>query len=214
MASHTRIPDSPPDDVNLSQKLSAKIARYLADLEITADFLGLSSSTLSNELELVDPAQLRELKIVTDGVTGTEWTTHSRNHMMYVRGERQTIYGHQKVMLAYIKSLGFHFWAVIESQGREEELTTMGLVEITLNGEDVRIDISDRCVREVFGNYVNILSALTLEEARTISCSDSFGVQVRFSNDADMFLGIDGLPTRDGMEQLSTFFDILSDIQI
>ena len=86
--------------------------------------------------------------------TGTEWTTHSRNHMMYVRGERQTIYGHQKVMLAYIKSLGFHFWAVIELRVEKSKFTTMGLVEITLNGEDVRIDISDRCVREVFGNYM------------------------------------------------------------
>ena len=201
-----------PNDVSLSQSLSAKIAGHLADLEITAEFLELSSSIPSTELEIITVEKLSELGVVTDGVTGTEWTTHSKNHMLYVRGERHTIYGHQKIMLAYIKNVGFHFWAVIESQGREEELTTMSLVEITLNGEDRRIDISNRCIREVFGSYVNILSLLTLNEAREIACSDSFGVQVRFSNEADMFFGIDAMPTGDGKEQLATFFDILSDI--
>ncbi len=98
----------------------------------------------------------------------------------------------------------------IEAQGRERELTQHNLVEIVINVEDIRIDVSDRCERGVFGIYVNVFSKITEDEARLIAFSDSFGVQVRVSVEAELFLGISAVSTQGGKESLQGFFNMLS----
>lgn len=128
--------------------------------------------------------------------------------MIYVRGERDSLFGHHKVMLGHTKGAGFFFWAVIEAQGREDELTTLGLVEIVLNGEEKKIDISNRCERIVSGIYVNVFAKITQEEARAIAYSTSFGIHIRFWSDSPMFLGIAPVPTAGGAEQLQTIYNV------
>jgi hypothetical protein len=196
-----------PENLVQSQSLSAKIARFIADMEISIGFMEISSSTPSDQLNIVSLEQLKSLGVVTGGITDVTWSVQARNNMIYVRGERDSLFGHHKAILAHIKDVGFHFWAFIESQGREHELTSLGLVEIVVNGEDVRIDISDRCERNIYGIYVNIVARLTVEEARQLAFSDSFGVQVRFSDEAEMFLGIAAMDTNGGREELQTLFN-------
>ncbi|WP_084861321.1 hypothetical protein [Salibaculum halophilum] len=198
-----------PDDLERSQVLSARIASYVHDMGVSTGFLELSSATAGTKIDAVDEEKLRALGVITDGVTEAEWSVQSRNHIMYVRGERDSFYGHHKVMLCYTKGAGFMFWAVIESQGREYELTTFGLVEIVVNGENIKIDISQRCTRQVSGIYTNVLARITEEEARTIAFSESFGVQIRYLNESPVFLGISAVSTEGGKEKLQTFFNTL-----
>lgn len=199
-----------PHDVSRSQVLSARIAAYVHDMGVSPRFLELSSATSSTELSVVHKETLSALKVVTGGMTETEWTVHAHNQIMYVRGERDTIYGHQKVMLCYAKDHGFMFCAIVESQGREDELTSFELVEIIVNGEAIRIDVSKRCERQVSGIYTHILARISDDEARTIAFSQSFGLQIRFSGDAEVFLGISAVSTDEGKEKLQTFFNIFA----
>lgn len=202
--------DPSPENLGQSQILSAKIAQYIVDMEIPVEFLEISSSTPSSEISVVGVAELLKLGIVTGGVTDAKWSVQARGGMIYVRGERDTLFGHHKVLLAYTKSGGFSFWAFVEAQGREMELTTFGLVEIVVNGENIRLDVSQRCQRVVSGIYVMIVASLSEVEARMLAFSESFGVQVRFSSEAGMFLGISAVPTDGGKEELGSFFKCLS----
>lgn len=202
--------DPSPDDLPLSQRLSAKIAKYISEIGVGPEFLELTASTPGDEINLLSERKLRSLNVITGGQTEARWSTESKRNMIYVKGERDSIYGHHKVMLTYAKETGFMFWAVIEAQGREEELTKFGLVEIVLNGEETRIDVSSICERGVFGNYVNILTKLDEDQARLVANSDSFGVQVRFSSEAEMFLGISAVSTEGGREALTTLFNTCS----
>lgn len=203
--------DPSPENFKRSQSLSARIARYITEMGIEPEFLEVSSSTPSDQIDLLKVDRLRELNVVTGGQTDVEWSVQAQRGMLYVRGERDSIFGHHKVMLAYSKGTGFYFWAVIEAQGRDEELTGHSLVEIVINEEDTRIDISERCERGVYGIYVNILARLTQDEARKIAFSESFGVQVRGSKEAELFLGIAAMSTEDGREKLETLFNTLID---
>lgn len=198
-----------PDDLDRSQVLSARISSYLQEMRVSLSFLELSSSTGNAALLNVEPEKLQEIGVITGALTEAEWTVQAKNRVIYVKGERDSMYGHHKVMLCYSKGVGFLFWCVIESQGREDELNTCSLVEIVVNGEDVRIDISSRCERHVFGVYTNVIANITEEEARQIAFSDSFGLQIRFSSDAPMFVGVGAVSTEGGKEQLQTFFNTL-----
>jgi hypothetical protein len=200
-----------PENLAQSQLLSAKMARFIDEMEIELEFMEISSSTSGNEISKLDIEQLKKLKVVTGGITDVSWTVQARNNMIYVRGERDSIFGHHKVMLGYIGGHGLYFWAVVEAQGRETELTTYGLVEIVINGEATRLDVTDRCERAVSGIYVNILAKLTTEEAGQIALSDSFGVQIRFSSDAGMFLGVSAMSTEGGREELATLLACFSE---
>ncbi len=197
-----------PADVGHSQVLSAKIARYIADMGVAPDFLELSASVASG-IKLLDENDLRRLQVVTGGQTDVSWTIQGFG-MLYVRGERDSLYGHQKVALGYAKGGGFLFYAMIEAQGRNEELLGFPVVEIVTNGEQSRIDISDRCERIDGGIYINLFANLTQLEARAIAWSDSFGVHIRFSKDAPVFLGVAAMSTEGGREQLQTFYRTLS----
>ncbi len=199
-----------PENTSQSQMLSAKIARLLSEFEISLELLEISSSTPGNEIREIQLEQLQRLRVVTGGVTEAKWSVQARGEMLYVRGERDSLFGHHKVMLAFMNTVGFHFWAVIEAQGRERELEANSIVEIVVNEEDIRIDISDRCIRTTINGYVNILSKLTAVEARLIAFSDSFGVQVRTSKSAEIFLGVAAISTDGGREQLATLFNCLS----
>lgn len=199
-----------PNDVGQTQLLSARIARFMADMGVSPDFLEFSSSVRSDSILIADEDNLKKLSVVTGGETDTSWTVQARANMIYVRGERDSLYGHHKVMLGHTRGAGFFFWAVIEAQGREDELTTLGLVEIVLNGEEERIDISNRCERVVSGIYVNVFAKITQAEAQAIAHSTSFGVQIRFWLDSPTFLGIAAMPTAGGTEQLETIYDAFS----
>lgn len=127
--------------------------------------------------------------------------------MLYVRGERDSLYGHHKVMLGFNRDIGFLFWAVIEAQGRESELMEFAFVDIIINGEEMKIDISDRCSREPVGIYVNVIASISPAEARVVAQSKSFGVHIRMSREAGIHLGIAAMSTEGGEDQLQTLLE-------
>lgn len=202
--------DPSPENIGRSQALSAKIAKYVADMQVRLTFLEISSSTANGAINILGKEELIELGVITGGVTEAAWTVQANEHILYVRGERDSLFGHHKVMLCFSRDVGFLFWAVIESQGREKELTGFSLVEITLNNENVRMDISNRCERKVLGIYVNVMSRISEDEARQIAFSESCGIQIRFSDLATVFLGVSEISTDGGRDQLRTFFSTLS----
>lgn len=201
--------DPTPAHIGYSQELSAKISSYVYDMGISLEFLEISAATTSDKINRITKCQLQKLGVITDGETEATWTVQSMANQLYVRGERDSLYGHHKVMLCYRKPLGFLFWAVIESQGREGELINNGLVDISVNNEEILIDISNRCHRVPSNAYVNIVSELTEEEARVIAYSENFGVRVRVSQESPMFLGVGEMSTEGGQEQLQSFFEVL-----
>lgn len=196
-----------PENVEKSQVLSAGIAKFLDQMGISLGFLSLSAGTASDKLLELCEDELREHRMVTGGETEVVWGTEMRAQMLYVRGTRDSIYGQHKVILAHAKGAGFMFFAVIEAQGRQNELCNFGVVEIVVNGEDQRIDISGRCSREPNDVDVVLMANITEEEARQLAYSDSFGVQIRASKEAEVFLGVSAMDTEEGQESLRSLYE-------
>lgn len=198
-----------PDDVPRSQVLSAKIAQFLIEMGIELSFLERSAKVAATEIQLIPPEELRSTGIVTGGVTAVSWSANIKQNIIYVKGERNSLYGHHKSILAWSRNEGFFFWAVIEAQGRESELTNFSLVEIVVNDETLRIDVSSRCHRIVIGAAVHVLAKVSVEEAKLLAYSASFGVQIRATSEAGTFLGISAMSTNGGEDMLQTLFESL-----
>lgn len=197
-----------PNDVGKSQILSAKIARYVFDMEISPDFLELAASIDGQRIEYIEEKTLRAMKVVTGGETDVIWTLQSLDKDFYVRGERDSIYGHHKILIRFSAEYGFVLHAIIESQGHEYELMNFGVVEITFDGEESTIDISSRCTRMVHELYTNIGVQLTKDEACRICNSSGVGVKIKATPEAPMFLGISPMSTSEGRDKLITFSNV------
>lgn len=202
--------DPSPTHVGRSQILSSKIARYIADMEIASEFLEISASVESREIKLLDHSELRRLSVVTDGETSVTWTVQSKNNLLYVRGERDSHYGHHKMILGFAKP-SFYVHAVIESQGRELQLTEFPIVELVIvNGEEHVVDLSDKCLRHVDGIYTNAMAMISNELAKDIADCDSFGLRIRGGYDAPMFLGIAPMSTDGATDLIRSFVNSLA----
>lgn len=184
-----------PESIERSQRISAAIAVYIAEMGIPAGFLELSAGTPGNQVTPVSEEQLKGLKVITGGMTEATWGVEVHKEAMWVRGERDSLWGHGKVILIYSKSDGFSFAALVETMGRENELMSFPLVEIVVNNEDIRIDISDRCMRAPSGIYTMFMANLSNSEAGLLAHSKSFGIQIRGSTQAEIFLGIAAIST-------------------
>lgn len=203
--------DPVPGIVGRSQILSSKIARYISEMGIPPEFLELSASTESTSVDLVDHEKLRRLSVVTDGETSVEWSVQSRGNTLYVRGERDSFYGHHKVCLGFAAP-NFYLHSIIESQGREEQLVSaFPLVELSIGMTgDRAIDISERCIRVVEGVYTNVITSLTTSEAIELAESDGFGLRIRAAADAPLFLGIAPMATKGAEDLIRSFVNCIS----
>ncbi len=199
-----------PANVARSQILSARIARYVANMGVSLGFLELSASVPGDGISIVSVSELEKLGVVTGGQTEVKWSLQSSKGTIYVRGERDSMFGHHKIILGHLKHSGFYILAVIESQGREAELTDFPLVELDVaNPTGAIIDISHRCHRQINGIYTNISCQLSNAEASALAYSDGFGVRVRGGPDAGMFLGIAPMSSASGTEMLRSYFEAM-----
>lgn len=200
--------DPTPENLERSQRISASIATYIADMGISASFLELSASTRGDQLTLVSEEQLRGMKVVTGGITEATWGTEIHQEATWVRGERDSLWGHGKVILIYSRAEGFSFAALVETMGRDTELMNFPLVEIVVNGEEIRIDISHRCMRAPSGIYTMFMANISQSEAALLAHSKSFGIHVRASAQAEIFLGIAGISTVGAEGKLQGLFNL------
>lgn len=199
-----------PDDIGKSQILSSRIARYVSDMGIGPEFLELSSSTDHTSINFVSHDKLRQLNVVTDGEIPVEWTVQAKDNLLYVRGERDLLYGHHQIIIGYTKESGYFLHAVIESQGRERELCEFPLVECLIGYRDEdAVDVSQHVERSVAGIYTNVFMRISREEALKISRADGVGMRIRAAADAPIFLGIAPMSMKGSEDLLRSFIENL-----
>ncbi len=190
-----------------AQTTSATISEYIAEMGVSQSFLATSASVPSERMLLLGRNELERLGLITGGHTKPVWSIEANAGLSYVRGERDTLFGHQKIMLGFRRETGFVFWSVIESQGRQNELLNHKIVEIVVDDEKNRFDISQSVHRAEYGIYIHLMSSIPEATAKEIAYSGSFGVQVRFSLESEVFLGIAPMDTLDGKAKLQTFYE-------
>lgn len=199
------------ENIGRSQILSSKIARFVSEMGIDARFLEISSSIESSGIRLISYSDLSNLNVVTGGETDVVWSIFARNNIIYVRGERDSIYGHQKIIIGFARDSGFFIHAVIESQGREEELLAMPFVEVVVGmSENRSIDVSKASERDVHGIYTNVVAPISSADAKEMCNSDGFGLRLRWTLEAPIFLGVAPMSTATGADTLRSFVHVHS----
>jgi hypothetical protein len=186
-------------DVGVAQVTSAMIVAYLRSMDIDVDFFRMSTVAKPSDMFTPPIETLKKLNVVNGGVERPKWTIESSGDGLYLKAERDSIYGHQKILLYCRPKSPIFFHMIYEAQGREDEL--MSMVAHTLI-------IGDRTYRqtpvhkEIHNGYFNAIYALSRPQAEILRSAQKIGAMVQGSYEAPMFLGIDDMPVTEPKRML------------
>jgi hypothetical protein len=87
------------NDADLAQIVSAMEVEYIHSMDVSTDLFAVASQ--AGRDDVIAPAEddLLRLNVVNNGVKETKWTIESIPEGLYLKGERETVYGLNKFII-------------------------------------------------------------------------------------------------------------------
>ncbi len=150
---------------------------------------------------------MKRLSVVNNGIKSAKWTIESYSGMLYLKGERETIYGIQKFMLVF-PSKGNMFFYVIFGGGKDaESILLMETDQLAIDGEI--IPLHELRVSRVNDNgLINAMYRVTPEILSKLRTAKSIGYHLQYSTLAAVFVGFDSFPFEEGAAKLAGLIDV------
>ena len=199
--------DTSPRAADQAQVLAASVIEYIRSMDVDIELFSLASDCPSDDILEVPPETMQRLNVVNNGVKAAKWTIESYDSMLYLKGERDTIYGIQKFMLVF-PSKGNMFLHMIFDGGRDaESFLLMETDELSIDQESIALH-ELRVSRFIANGLINAEYAITPDILGKLRAAKSIGYHLRHSTEAPMFVGFDGLPFKEGAAKLAGLIDV------
>jgi hypothetical protein len=202
-----KLNDISPRVADETQVLAASVVEYIRSMEVDVELFSIASECPSDDILDVPPETMKRLNVVNNGVKPARWTIESVDNMLYLKGERDTVYGLQKFLLVF-PSKGNMFFYIIFGGGRSEEtILTMEFDQLSIDSEIVPLN-DLRVSRFSDHGRINIMYQMTPDILTKLRAAKMIGYHLRHSTDAAMFVGFDAFPFQDGASKLPGLIDV------
>jgi hypothetical protein len=106
--------EPPEDDGELAQIASAAIISFLAEMDVAPEFFVEMTKAGSQSMRMLDLSQMLRLGIANNGIGPTHWSVTASDpangaSFLYLKGERYTSFGINKMLFFCKRSLGSTF---------------------------------------------------------------------------------------------------------
>jgi len=187
-------------ETDLAQIASASIVTYLREMDVDPDLFSLSTKAGPSEIYEPTAQELSRLKVVNNGFENPKWSIESNNGFLYLKGERDTVYGINKFLLSCPDPSGMVLYVIFDPQGRDDEVMSLPAHSLVIDGKTTPVKpISKRIVNGWFNTAYN----LTIPQVRAIQRAKSVGLIVQPSYSAPIFLGFNEMPFEEGAHKLA-----------
>jgi hypothetical protein len=190
------------DSVDVAQIVSAAISTYVHEMGISPKFNEVFVSAGKSEMAEPSREELERLRVTNNGFERTTWTLESQGGFNYIKGERDTVYGINKFILACPAPRSFLLHMIIDPQGRQEEVMRMRAHTLVIGDQNQALK---PVRREIKNGWFNGSYELTLAQARAIGRAQTVGVMLQHSREAPIFLGFNAMEIGDGAGRLRSF---------
>lgn len=188
--------------VDVAQIISAAIATYVHEMGVSPRFNEAFVSAGKDEMTEPSRSDLAAMRVINNGFDRTSWTLESQGGFNYLKGERDTVYGINKFILACPTPRSFVLHMIMDPQGRQEEV--MGMRAHTLVIDDKHQALKP-IRREIKNGWFNGSYELTIQQVRAIGQSQAIGVILQHSREAPMFLGFNRMELGEGADRVRSF---------
>jgi hypothetical protein len=187
------------NESDIAQIASAIIVGYLRTMDVNPDFFALSTQAGSNEIYEPPVKQLEELNVVTYGFGKPTWTIESNNGILYLKGERDTEYGINKLILMCPNRSAMVLHIIFDPQRREEAALQFSAHSLVIDGREQPISSA---WKKVLNGWFNSEYVLTSSQIQALRRAHTVGVIVQPEYGAPVFLGFDKMPFDEGAQKL------------
>jgi hypothetical protein len=190
-----------------AQILSASVVEYIRSMGVDAELFSIASDCPSDDILELPPGTMKRLNVVNNGVKPAKWTIESIEGGLYLKGERDTLYGIQKFLLVLPSQGRMYFHIIFDGGQSAEDIMRMDTDRLSIDGE--LIPLHDlRILR--FNDYgrINLMYHVTSEILTKLRTAKRIGFHLQHSPDAPMFVGYDNFPFEDGATKLPGLLDV------
>jgi hypothetical protein len=132
------------------------------------------------------------------------WSVESLPAAIYLKGERETIYGINKTLIV-CGDKKLLLWFIFDPQGRADEVMQMNATSVLIDGEPMPIRGSEKQARN---GWINTTIALDADLLSRVRAAKTIGVAHQWAHGAPIFLGFDGMPFAGGAARLDGILNV------
>jgi hypothetical protein len=199
--------DRSPRVADDAQVLAASVVEYIRSMEVDIELFSIASDCPSDDILDVPPETIKRLNVVNNGVKAAQWTIESVDDMLYLKGERDTIYGLQKFLLVFPSKGNMFFYIIFDGGQSEEAILMMEVDQLSIDSQIIPLS-ELRVSRFSDHGCINIMYQMTPEILTKLRTAKMIGYHLQHSTDAAMFVGFDALPFQDGASKLPGLIDV------
>ena len=179
------------DSASNAQVLSDIIVHYIQSMGVSSELFSDMNKATSSDLFIVPKSRLIELNVVNNGIGAVAWGVVSIESGMYFKGERDTVWGVQKISFLCGERQNIGVVAIFDDQGRAEEIKNMNAVTFDVGGELLRVtDGAAAPGKIVRDGTAMLIFSVPRAMINKIASSNKLGVYLQYNFDAPVFLGI------------------------
>jgi len=193
-------PDPTQGNEDIAQITSATIVDYLKSMDIDTDFFSLSTQASPEDILEPTLSVLQKLRVVNGGFDEPKWTVESYNGSVYLKGERNTVYGINKFILACGDRSKVILYVIADPQGHDKEMFSFHAHSLVI--DDQYLAHLHPITEEILNGWYNVRYVLTNEQIKIIRRAKTVGVVFQSSYGAPIFLGFNRMPFAEGAEKL------------
>lgn len=187
-----------------AQIASAIILEHIRSMGINPSLFSLAVLADSAAIHQLDRRTLEYLDVVNNGVTRPVWSIESLDGKLYLKGERDTDVSGINKFILFCQNQKTLLIAIFDALQRDEELLMAPVHSVLVDGRIYTIHPRSTSIRNGWFNGLYELSAREINALRT---ARHVGIALRFTQQAPIFLGFEGMPIGDGAQKLVAFLN-------
>jgi hypothetical protein len=192
-----------------AQVASGAIISFLKDMEISSDFFIEMTKAGPDSIKLIPANQMLTMGLSNNGSGPTTWSINASQDngsgsFLYLKGERNTVFGVNKIIFACSSSRdGIAMHVIYDPQGRDEEAKRMLAITIAL--DDMNLDLSNNLEGqiEIVNGWANATFSIPDRIWSLVPRSQEISVFFQAAKDAPIFLGINAMPLNGAKDLIS-----------
>jgi hypothetical protein len=191
-------PSQLENPIDVAQVTSASIVGYLQSMDIDPELFRLSTTAAPQGIYEPPRQDLERLNVVNNGFYKPKWSVESNKGLLYLKGERDTMYGINKFIM-YCTSSGMMLHIIFDPHGHEDEALMFAAHSLVIDGKLYPLTPVDK---QVANGWFNSEYILTPQLLLTIQHAKSVGLAIQMIAGAPVFLGFKNMPFEDGANKL------------
>jgi hypothetical protein len=185
-----------------AQIASSIVVQYIREMGADTDLFDEMTKAGKEEINVLSVERLAALGVVNNGFERARWTIESGGDFVYLKAERDTMHGINKLMfICAARQLALYI--IFDPLKRGDEVMQMGHQSLLIDGDTIPISELKLGPTKLVNGWINANYRLTPTLLRQVRSAKTLGVAFQFYNGAPVFLGFSDIDvTQDGRNKL------------